>query len=121
MNCGVCGEPNDDNAYKCIKCGRLLHWNESKAPSIKRIIPNYLVQSILVTIFCCLPFGIVALVYSNRVSTNLIMGNQRGAIYASKQARTWCWISLGMGLVLGIIGLIVRLHLLRRGHQFYHW
>lgn len=117
MNCRICGEANDDNTYKCVKCGRLLHWNNEESPKIKRYVPNYLVQSILVTLFCCLPFGIVALVYSNKVNTKMMMGDQRGAIYASNQARTWCWISFGVGLVVGIISLLIRLYLAEQGHR----
>ena len=30
---------------------------------------NYLVWAILVTIFCCLPFGIVAIIKANKVNT----------------------------------------------------
>jgi hypothetical protein len=121
MNCGICGEPNDDNAYKCTKCGRLLHWKNEESPKIKRYVPNYLVQSILVTLLCCLPFRIVALVYSNKVNSRLLLGNEKGAIYASNQAKTWCWISFGVGLAFGIIGIIIRLYLIEHGHRIHRW
>src|SRR5207237_6484686 len=32
-------------------------------------VPSYLVQSILATLFCCMPFGIVAIVYAAQVSS----------------------------------------------------
>lgn len=62
-------------------------------------IPNYLVPSILVTICCCLPFGIVAIVYAAQVNSKLEGGNIEGALDASNKARLWCWISFGAGLV----------------------
>ena len=62
-------------------------------------IPNYLVQSILVTICCCLPFGIVAIVYAAQVNSKLSGGDYAGAADASQKAKMWCWIAFGCGLV----------------------
>ena len=42
-----------------------------------RNIPNYLVQAILTTLFCCLPFGIVAIVYAAQVNTKIEAGDYR--------------------------------------------
>lgn len=69
-------------------------------------IPNYLVQSILVTLFCCLPAGIVAIVYAAQVNSKQQAGDITGAMQASKNARTWSFVSLGAGLVV-ILGYIV--------------
>ena len=62
-------------------------------------IPNYLVQSILCTLCCCLPRGIVAIVYAAQVNSKLAAGDHRGALDASQNARTWCWVALALGLV----------------------
>lgn len=109
MFCRKCGSPNDDNASKCANCGEPLR---QVAPSVD--IPNYLVQSILVTIFCCLPFGIPAIVFAAQVNGKLASGDLQGAMKASKQAKMWSWISFGCGLafiliyvVLIIIGAVV--------------
>ncbi len=61
-------------------------------------IPNYLVQAILVTIFCCLPFGIVAIVYASQVNSALAAGNYQEATEASNKARTWSLVALIVGL-----------------------
>lgn len=66
-------------------------------------IPNYLVQSILVTLCCCVPFGIVAIVYSAQVNGKLATGDVAGAQEASKKAKMWGWIAFGSGLVIGVI------------------
>jgi hypothetical protein len=66
-------------------------------------VPNYLVQAILVTLFCCLPFGIVAIVYAASVNGKLQAGDYRGARAASDSAKTWCWVSFGLGLVANLI------------------
>lgn len=48
-----------------------------------------LVWAILSTIFCCLPFGIVAIIYACKVNDRYIMGDIQGAIDASKKAKNW--------------------------------
>ena len=65
-------------------------------------IANNLVFSILTTLFCCLPFGIVAIVYAAQVNGNVASGNIPAAQAASEKAKKWCWISFGCGLV-GVI------------------
>ena len=69
-------------------------------------MPNYLVQAILVTLFCCLPFGIVAIVFAAQVNGKLASGDYAGAQQTSNQAKMWCWISFGLGLLL-IVGYFV--------------
>src|SRR5258705_7718312 len=41
-------------------------------------IPNYLWQSIVCTLCCCLPFGVVAIVFSSQVNSKLAAGNVAG-------------------------------------------
>jgi hypothetical protein len=65
-------------------------------------IPNYLVQAILCTLFCCLPAGVVAIVYAAQVNGKLESGDIRGARDASDAARTWCWLSFGGALAVGV-------------------
>lgn len=61
--------------------------------------PNYLVHAILATLFCCLPFGIVAIVYAAQVSSKWAAGDAHGAYAASRNARMWSVISFAVGLV----------------------
>lgn len=79
-------------------------------PGYRQPIPpqpdNFLVWSILATIFCCLPFGIVAIVKSSRVDGLWRAGDYNGAIEAARSARTWFWWSFGIGLAFEIIYLI---------------
>ena len=62
-------------------------------------VRNYLWQSIVVTILCCLPLGIVGIVFATRVDTMLANGDIAGAQTASKSAKTWTIASLVVGLV----------------------
>jgi hypothetical protein len=47
---------------------------------------NYLIESILVTIFCCMPFGIVGIVFAAQVNAKFDAGDYEGALKASKEA-----------------------------------
>jgi len=68
---------------------------------------NLLVWSILTTIFCCLPFGIVAIVYSSKVDSLWASNDREGARKAAESAKTFCWVSAGCGLIVPIIYLIM--------------
>jgi len=73
-------------------------------------VPNYLVPAILCTIFCCLPFGIPAIVFAAQVSAKLQAGNVSGAMESSRKARMWCWIAFWLGIVstilsIGLVGM----------------
>ena len=70
-------------------------------------VPTYLAQAILCTLFCCLPFGIVAIVYAAQVGGKVSAGDYAGAITASKNAKTWTWASFGVGLGVALIYLVV--------------
>lgn len=70
-------------------------------------VPNYLPQAILTTVFCCLPFGIVAIVYAAQVNSKLAAGDYEGALSASKSAKLWSWISFGSGLAFLLIYIIL--------------
>ena len=70
-------------------------------------VPNYLVQAILVTIFCCLPAGIVSIVYAVQVNGKVAAGDITGARAASQNAKTWAWISFGVALGLGVLWFLL--------------
>jgi hypothetical protein len=65
----------------------------------RRAPPNYLVFSILVTLFCCLIGGIIAIIYSAQVNSRWMNRDYAGARRASQTAFTWCWVSLVIGLI----------------------
>jgi hypothetical protein len=67
---------------------------------------NYLIESILVTIFCCLPFGIVGIVFAAQVNAKFNAGDYEGAIKTSKEAKKWMNLGLISGLVIGLFYLI---------------
>lgn len=106
MFCTQCGASNPDNAVTCAQCGRSLQAGAAPSPlpvtgvviPPGATVPNYLVFAILTTVFCCLPTGIVAIVYAAQVNGKLQAGDLAGAQMASRNAKTWCWVSFGVGL-----------------------
>ncbi|MYC30992.1 MAG: zinc-ribbon domain-containing protein [Chloroflexi bacterium] len=120
MFCSTCGRETSDEARYCENCGAVLDQQAggpSYAPGMppqdqprygERIdVPNYLVQAILVTIFCCLPAGIVAIVFAAQVNGRVRSGDLADAQRLSGNARTWCWISFGVGLAIGLLYFLV--------------
>jgi hypothetical protein len=66
-------------------------------------VPNYLIPAILLTLCCCPPFGVGALVYAGKVYKQQRAGDYQGALESSKRARLWCWLAFGFGAVFQAI------------------
>ena len=69
-------------------------------------VPNYLIWAILSTVLCCPIAGIVAIVYAAQVDGKLRSGDYDGAVRSSNNAKTWTFVSAGLGLVVSIIYFI---------------
>ncbi len=125
MYCSSCGTKVEPQGRFCPNCGLSI---ESSAESTSATvagrssgaelrqrpeIPSYLPQAILVTIFCCLPFGIVSIVYAAQVNGKVAAGDIAGARDVSEKAKTWAWVALGFGLLpvaivsFGICGIFI--------------
>ncbi len=102
VSCPTCGILNLFSANYCSGCGGLIGPGAGELPragaGMPPQVPNYLVQAILVTIFCCLPFGIVSIVFAAQVNGKVALGDYAGAMESSNKAKTWAWVSLGVGL-----------------------
>lgn len=71
--------------------------------------PNHLVWAILSTIFCCLPLGVVSIVFAAQVNGKHASGDIAGAQEASRKARSfalWSTIIGAVVIVLYIVGLV---------------
>lgn len=67
---------------------------------------NWLVESILATIFCCLPFGIAGIVFASQVNSKWATGDAAGALESSKQAGKWTKIAFWIGIAQIVIWVI---------------
>ena len=113
MYCTNCGTWNGDEASRCSQCGNPMPM-AAPAPMAPGaagqplVIPNHLVEAILVTLCCCLPFGIPAIVYGAQVSGKVAAGDVQGALDSSRKAKMWSWIGFGLGLAWMLIyGLVM--------------
>ena len=68
---------------------------------------NYLVWAILVTLFCCLPFGIVAIVKACAVDSAYAANNLPEAEKASAEAKKWCIWSALTGVIISVLYFIM--------------
>ena len=121
MHCPTCGARNEDDARFCINCGQKLEEQEAMygdgpayAPygvpgGYPQHIPNYLVQAILVTIFCCLPLGIAAIIFAAQVNGRVAAGDIAGAQSSSRTARTLVIVPVVVGAVVIGIALLAGL------------
>ena len=121
MNCPNCGTSNLDNASVCVNCGRSLSapssytppppvspssYSAGPAPAGGAQIPNYLWQSIVVTLCCCLPLGIVSIIFAAQVNSKLAQGDIAGAREASQKAKMFALIGFGVGIVVIVLSMI---------------
>ena len=75
------------------------------APIPPGTVPNHLVGAILATIFCCLPIGIVSIIYAAQVNSKLAARDLDGARASSRNANAWMWVAIGVGIVKLAFGL----------------
>lgn len=65
--------------------------------------PNHLVWAILTTLFCCLPLGIVSIVFAAQVNGKWQAGDYAGALDSSQKAKRFAIWALVAGIIVGII------------------
>ena len=66
----------------------------------------YLVWSIIVTIFCCLPLGIPGIVFASKIDKLAAMGDLVGAQDAAKKSKMFSIIGGIVGVVVIIVSII---------------
>lgn len=78
---------------------------------------TWLVESILVTLFCCLSFNIVGIVNAAKVESRFYAGDIEGANRSSADAKKWSTISFWIGIAVGVIYLTVVIAGATSGYQ----
>ena len=63
----------------------------------------YLILSIISTLCCCLPFGVVGIVFSAKINSAMLAGNLEEAQNNAKMARIWIIVSFEIGLLTWLI------------------
>ena len=108
MFCQKCGSECKEGALFCSNCGAPLVV-QSESDNISKI-PDHLAMSILTTLFCCIPFGIVSIVYAVKTGMSKEFGHVEKARFYSKKAFSWSiWgIIFGIAFVM-LYGLVLSL------------
>ncbi|MCI9607949.1 MAG: DUF4339 domain-containing protein [Muribaculaceae bacterium] len=68
---------------------------------------TWLVESILVTLFCCLPFGIVGIIKAASVDSKFRSGDYAGAQLASQEAGKWTKWGFFCGIGVSVLYLLL--------------
>lgn len=68
---------------------------------------THLAIAILVTILCCLPLGVVSIVYAAQVDSNWNAGRYDVAEDYSNKAKNWAFWGLGIGVLWWILYIIL--------------
>src|SRR5688500_7243359 len=125
--CSKCGELLDSEVRFCTRCGADQYAPPTgppgagptgstgpyeaprqgySAPGGMAKPKNWFVESILATICCCNPLGIVAIVFAVKVDGLANRGDYHGAVDAANKAKIFFILTLVLGLV-GNIGYLV--------------
>lgn len=68
---------------------------------------NHMMMAVLTTVFCCLPLGVVGIVYASKVDGLYYAGDYAGATNAANSARRWSLIGIVSSIVVSIIYMII--------------
>ena len=74
------------------------NWTPPPAGGGSATVPNYLVPAII-SIFCCWPLAIPAIIFALQVNNKVQAGDVAGAQDASKKAKMFSFIAIGIGLL----------------------
>src|SRR3989475_13157133 len=83
------------------------NWLPPPPAGVAATVPNYLVPAII-SIFCCWPVAIPATIFATQVNGKVAAGDIAGAQDASKKAKMFSFIAIGLGL-LGIVIYVIML------------
>ena len=74
-------------------------WSSPPPAGGTATVPNYLVPAIL-SLFCCWPLAIVAIIFAAQVNGKVAAGDIAGAMDSSKKAKMFSFIALGLGVLV---------------------
>lgn len=135
--CPKCGARNPDESLTCAGCGASISQLTAgpQGPQVPQgpqapqgpqgggyqppALPkpeNYLVWSILATILCCLPAGIVSIVFAAKVDSQYYGGDYAGAADSSNKAKTWAIVSAA-GWAVAIVFYIIAMAVIGIGSR----
>ena len=111
-------QPSGESAPASGSGGGAVSWPEATSQPPARAggsgaPQTWLWQSIVATLFCCLPAGVVGIIYAAQAQSAVSTGDFATATQKANTARTWTLVSVGLGLLtivvvfaFGLIGAV---------------
>ena len=81
----------------------------------------YLILSIISTLCCCLPFGVVGIVFSAKINSAMMAGNLEEAQNNAKMARIWIIVSFAIGILTWLIYMVLIVTGAVSGSAYYYY
>ena len=81
----------------------------------------YLILSIISTLCCCLPFGVVGIVFSAKINSAIMAGNLEEAQNNAKMARIWIIVSFAIGILTWLIYMVLIVTGAVSGSAYYYY
>mgnify|MGYP002167475133 FL=1 len=81
----------------------------------------YLILSIISTLCCCLPFGVVGIVFSAKINSAMMAGNLEEAQNNAKMARIWIIVSFAIGILTWLIYMALIVTGAVSGSAYYYY
>jgi len=82
-------------------------WSSPSAAGATSDVPNYLIPAILSTIFCCVPLGVVSIIFASQVNSKVAAGDIAGATEASRKAKMFMFIAVGLGVLTWVCVIVM--------------
>ncbi len=118
--CSYCGKERTSDGSFCPYCGKsFAAQSPSQVPSFQtsrrgpftpaydKNIDTHFALAIIVTLFCCLPGGIIAICYSAKANTLLSVNDIQGAQAAADASSDWSTASISFGIISWVIWFFV--------------
>lgn len=100
------GFPNWLEAKNIPELAMLLQNTPPDLPTMPR---TWLLEAILVTVFCCLPFGIAGIVNALKISEAFQVGNYSQAQSYSVNAKSWVILGLEVAAIITLTIIVITL------------
>ena len=95
----------EDTAATAMVSSQMVQHNNKAQDDMPAMPSTYLVWSVIMTVLCCLPAGIVAIIFSTQVSSKYYAGDIEGAKKASDRAQIWIIVAFVIGVLFNTLYL----------------
>ena len=101
MFCSTCGEELPPNTRSCPSCAARMG-NPIAMPQSDN---GPLIRAVLVTLCCCLPCGVVGIVYACKAEGCAKAGDWAGMAKMRQRSKTWTLVGFIGGLITQVLGV----------------